>query len=59
MTTWHTEEPLSETLEFFWQCADPAGGQHDSGLRVIMTVASPETGEDIRAVVPQPPEGSR
>ena len=49
MTTWHDEEPLSETLEFFWTCASPAGGQEDSGLRLLITMAMPLAGDEVRA----------
>jgi hypothetical protein len=51
MTTWHDDEPLSETLEFFWTCASPAGGQEDSGLRLLITVAMPRAGDEVRAAI--------
>ena len=50
-TTWHDDEPLSEAVEFFWTCAVPAGEQHDSGLRLLITVAMPEVISDIRVAV--------
>jgi len=51
MTTWHDDEPLSEALEFFTTCAVPAGEQHDSGLRLVMSVAMPDVTTDIRTAV--------
>ncbi|NIZ90412.1 DUF7684 family protein [Kineococcus rubinsiae] len=51
MTTWHDDEPLSEAVEFFWTCAVPAGEQHDSGLRVLVTVAMPEVTSEILVAV--------
>jgi len=51
MTTWHDDEPLSEALEFFWTCAVPVGGQHDSGLRLVISVAMPDVTSGIRAAV--------
>lgn len=50
MTTWHDDEPLSETVEFFWTCASPSGGQTDSGLRLVLTVGLPgASDEEVRA----------
>jgi hypothetical protein len=51
MTTWHDDEPLRETVEFFWTCAFPADEQHDSGLRLIISVAMPEATSEVRAAV--------
>jgi len=48
MTTWHDDEALKEAVEFFWTCAVPAGDQHDSGLRIIITVAMPEVASDVK-----------
>lgn len=49
MTTWHHDEPLAETLEFFWTCASPSGGQTDSGLRLVLTVGLPGAADEVRA----------
>jgi hypothetical protein len=48
MTTWHDDEPLAETLEFFWTCSSPSGDQTDSGLRLVLTVGLPAAADEVR-----------
>jgi hypothetical protein len=48
MTTWHEDDTLEETLEFFWICSVADDGKSGDPVRIVLVIGSPRWANRVR-----------